>query len=83
MVFALLKKWLFGTWFQSFAKGHVALISKSESLLYLAANQLKEKGLGISFAMHIGNEPLHGLGFKEGLQYAKKRWQNKSGINDF
>jgi succinyl-CoA synthetase alpha subunit len=70
--FCIPKELSFGTWHHPFAKGEVALLSKSETLLYMVAEQLKGKGLGLSFAMHIGNEALYGLGFKEGLQYAQE-----------
>ena len=48
-------------------KGPVGLISRSGTLGYEAASQLKELGLGISTSVGIGGDPINGSSFLDHL----------------
>ena len=48
-------------------KGSVGLISRSGTLGYEAASQLKELGLGISTSVGIGGDPINGSSFLDHL----------------
>ncbi|WP_036284916.1 succinate--CoA ligase subunit alpha [Methylocystis sp. ATCC 49242] len=50
-----------------YAKGSVGLISRSGTLGYEAASQLKELGLGISTSVGIGGDPINGSSFLDHL----------------
>ncbi len=50
-----------------YAKGPVGLISRSGTLGYEAASQLKELGLGISTSVGIGGDPINGSSFLDHL----------------
>jgi malate-CoA ligase subunit alpha len=50
-----------------YSKGSVGLISRSGTLGYEAASQLKEQGLGISTSVGIGGDPINGSSFLDHL----------------
>jgi malate-CoA ligase subunit alpha len=50
-----------------YSKGAVGLISRSGTLGYEAASQLKEVGLGISTSVGIGGDPINGSSFLDHL----------------
>jgi malate-CoA ligase subunit alpha len=50
-----------------YSKGAVGLISRSGTLGYEAASQLKEMGLGISTSVGIGGDPINGSSFLDHL----------------
>jgi malate-CoA ligase subunit alpha len=50
-----------------YGKGSVGLISRSGTLGYEAASQLKELGLGISTSVGIGGDPINGSSFLDHL----------------
>ncbi len=50
-----------------YSKGPVGLISRSGTLGYEAASQLKELGLGISTSVGIGGDPINGSSFLDHL----------------
>jgi malate-CoA ligase subunit alpha len=50
-----------------YARGNVGLISRSGTLGYEAASQLKERGLGISTSVGIGGDPINGSSFLDHL----------------
>jgi malate-CoA ligase subunit alpha len=50
-----------------YSKGSVGLISRSGTLGYEAASQLKELGLGISTSVGIGGDPINGSSFLDHL----------------
>jgi malate-CoA ligase subunit alpha len=50
-----------------YSKGSVGLISRSGTLGYEAASQLKEVGLGISTSVGIGGDPINGSSFLDHL----------------
>ncbi|WP_457797970.1 succinate--CoA ligase subunit alpha [Methylocystis sp. S23] len=50
-----------------YSKGPVGLISRSGTLGYEAASQLKEVGLGISTSVGIGGDPINGSSFLDHL----------------
>lgn len=50
-----------------YSKGSVGLISRSGTLGYEAASQLKEAGLGISTSVGIGGDPINGSSFLDHL----------------
>ncbi len=50
-----------------YSKGKVGLISRSGTLGYEAASQLKEVGLGISTSVGIGGDPINGSSFLDHL----------------
>ena len=50
-----------------YAKGNVGVVSRSGTLGYEAAEQLKELGLGISTSVGIGGDPINGSSFIDHL----------------
>ena len=50
-----------------YLKGNVGVISRSGTLGYEAASQLKELGLGISTSVGIGGDPINGSSFLDHL----------------
>jgi len=50
-----------------YAKGHVGVVSRSGTLGYEAAEQLKALGLGISTSVGIGGDPINGSSFLDHL----------------
>ena len=50
-----------------YSKGRVGIISRSGTLGYEAASQLKEVGLGISTSVGIGGDPINGSSFLDHL----------------
>lgn len=50
-----------------YARGPVGLISRSGTLGYEAASQLKELGLGVSTSVGIGGDPINGSSFLDHL----------------
>lgn len=51
-----------------YAKGHVGVVSRSGTLGYEAAEQLKAMGLGISTSVGIGGDPINGSSFIDHLE---------------
>ena len=49
-------------------KGHVGLISRSGTLTYEAAYQLKNAGIGVTTAIGIGGDPVKGTDFIDALK---------------
>ena len=52
-----------------FVQGNVGLISRSGTLGYEAASQMKALGIGISTSVGIGGDPINGSSFVEILRY--------------
>lgn len=52
-------------------KGHVGLISRSGTLTYEAAFQLKNAGIGVTTAIGIGGDPVKGTDFIDALKLFK------------
>ncbi|MEZ0393739.1 MAG: succinate--CoA ligase subunit alpha [Desulfurococcaceae archaeon] len=53
-----------------FAPGRVAVISRSGTLTYEVAWSLSRAGLGVSFALGIGGDPITGVDFAEAYELA-------------
>ncbi len=51
-----------------YTSGPVGIISRSGTLGYEAASQLKEEGIGVSTSIGIGGDPINGSSFKDHLQ---------------
>ncbi len=51
-----------------YAPGPVGIISRSGTLGYEAASQLKAAGIGVSTSVGIGGDPINGSSFKDHLQ---------------
>ena len=51
-----------------YMKGHVGIVSRSGTLGYEAAAQLKELGIGVSTSVGIGGDPINGSSFLDHLQ---------------
>ena len=51
-----------------YAKGHVGIVSRSGTLGYEAAEQLKALGLGVSTSVGIGGDPINGSSFIDHLE---------------
>jgi succinyl-CoA synthetase alpha subunit len=50
------------------APGTVGLISRSGTLTYQIVHELTQRGIGQSTCVGMGGDPIHGLGFVEGLE---------------
>ena len=55
-----------------YARGTVGVVSRSGTLGYEAAEQLKELGLGISTSVGIGGDPINGSSFLDHLELFEK-----------
>jgi malate-CoA ligase subunit alpha len=55
-----------------YARGNVGVVSRSGTLGYEAAEQLKELGLGISTSVGIGGDPINGSSFLDHLELFEK-----------
>ena len=53
------------------SKGHVGLVSRSGTLTYEAAFQLKNAGIGITTSIGIGGDPVKGTDFIDALELFK------------
>jgi len=51
-----------------YSAGRVGVISRSGTLSHETASLLMERGLGLSTAIGMGGDPIHGIGFVDGLQ---------------
>src|ERR671916_2056244 len=51
-----------------YMRGNVGLITRSGTLGYEAASQMKELGIGISTSVGIGGDPINGSSFKDALE---------------
>ena len=51
-----------------YAEGSVGIVSRSGTLGYEAASQLKELGIGVSTSVGIGGDPINGSSFKDILE---------------
>lgn len=51
-----------------YAKGNIGIVSRSGTLGYEAAEQLKELGLGVSTSVGIGGDPINGSSFLDHLE---------------
>ena len=51
-----------------YAKGNVGIVSRSGTLGYEAAEQLKSLGLGVSTSVGIGGDPINGSSFIDHLE---------------
>ncbi|ABI60951.1 succinate--CoA ligase subunit alpha [Granulibacter bethesdensis] len=51
-----------------YKEGHVGIVSRSGTLGYEAAAQLKELGIGVSTSVGIGGDPINGSSFLDHLQ---------------
>jgi malate-CoA ligase subunit alpha len=61
-----------------YSKGPIGLISRSGTLGYEAASQLKELGLGISTSVGIGGDPINGSSFLDHLVLFDKDPETKA-----
>ena len=48
--------------------GHVGIVGRSGTLGYEAAQQLKDRGIGISTSVGIGGDPINGSSFRDVLE---------------
>lgn len=55
-----------------YSQGHVGVVSRSGTLGYEAAEQLKALGLGISTSVGIGGDPINGSSFLDHLELFEK-----------
>jgi len=62
---------------QIFNKGNIGLVSRSGTLMYEIALQLKEAGYGISTALGIGGDAVLGMSFAEVLNFFENDPQTK------
>jgi succinyl-CoA synthetase alpha subunit len=51
-----------------YSPGRVGVISRSGTLSHETASLLMERGLGLSTSIGMGGDPIHGIGFEEGLR---------------
>ena len=51
-----------------YAKGHVGVVTRSGTLGYEAAAQMKALGLGVTTSVGIGGDPINGSSFKDVLE---------------
>ncbi len=51
-----------------YQQGKVGIVSRSGTLGYEAASQLKERGLGVTTSVGIGGDPINGSSFKDILE---------------
>jgi succinyl-CoA synthetase alpha subunit len=51
-----------------YSQGRVGVISRSGTLSHETASLLMERGLGLSTSIGMGGDPIHGIGFMEGLR---------------
>ncbi|MGB7244193.1 MAG: succinate--CoA ligase subunit alpha [Sulfitobacter sp.] len=55
-----------------YLQGDVGIVSRSGTLGYEAAAQLKERGIGISTSVGIGGDPINGSSFRDVLEQFEK-----------
>ena len=55
-----------------YLQGNVGIVGRSGTLVYEAAAQLKEKGIGVSTSVGIGGDPINGSSFKDILTRFEK-----------
>ena len=55
-----------------YSQGHIGVVSRSGTLGYEAAEQLKALGLGISTSVGIGGDPINGSSFLDHLELFEK-----------
>ena len=48
--------------------GHVGIVGRSGTLGYEAAQQLKDRGIGVSTSVGIGGDPINGSSFRDILE---------------
>jgi len=51
-----------------YSQGRVGVISRSGTLSHETASLLMERGLGLSTTIGMGGDPIHGIGFEDGLR---------------
>ncbi len=51
-----------------YLQGHVGVVSRSGTLGYEAASQMKDAGIGVSTSVGIGGDPINGSSFKDILE---------------
>jgi succinyl-CoA synthetase alpha subunit len=51
-----------------YLQGHVGIVGRSGTLGYEAAQQLKDRGIGISTSVGIGGDPINGSSFRDVLE---------------
>jgi succinyl-CoA synthetase alpha subunit/malate-CoA ligase subunit alpha len=51
-----------------FLPGHVGIVGRSGTLGYEAAQQLKDRGIGVSTSVGIGGDPINGSSFRDVLE---------------
>src|SRR5690606_2405790 len=52
--------------------GHVGIVGRSGTLGYEAAQQLKDRGIGVSTSVGIGGDPINGSSFRDILEQFEK-----------
>ena len=55
-----------------FLPGHVGIVGRSGTLGYEAAQQLKDRGIGVSTSVGIGGDPINGSSFRDILEEFEK-----------
>ena len=61
-----------------YKEGKVGIISRSGTLGYEAAQQLKNLGIGISTSVGIGGDPINGSSFKDHLEFFEQDDETKA-----